>query len=362
MIKILHYGISENYGGIENYLYKLAQNINKYKFQFNFLDTNIGEPAFKEELLSLGCKFYKVTSRKKSYFLNKKELEELFYKEKFDILHFHVNTLSYIMPIKIARKYNCKVIIHSRNAGAALKLHTWLLHTINAYVLYDKNLKLLAVSEKAGKWLFKKNQVYEIINNGIDINKYIYNDEIRKKYRLKMGIENKKVIGVVGAFLPAKNYEFILKIYEDYKKIDKNIALFLVGDGYLRRKIEKMIEDKDMKDIYILRGRKDVNLLYNIFDIFLMPSIFEGFPNACLEAQVSGLPCVISKNITKEIGIVDVKFLELSLSSKEWAKELDKTIIKNGEERKKSAEIIRKRGFSVEREIKKIEKIYLELE
>ena len=116
LIKVLHYGISENRGGIETYLYKLWKNIDRTKFHFDFIDTNLGKPCFYDEFREMGSRFFKITPRKKSLYKNKKDLEKLFKEEKFDILHCHLNTFSYIEPIKIALKYKCKVIIHSRNS------------------------------------------------------------------------------------------------------------------------------------------------------------------------------------------------------------------------------------------------------
>lgn len=361
MIKVLHYGLSENRGGIETYLYKISTNINKKKYQFRFIDMNIGEAAFKSELKELGCIFHKITPRKVSIRKNRQELEKLFEIEKFDIFHFHINTLSYILPIQIALKNGCKVIIHSRNAGAAHQIHTKVLHYLHYLILPRKKIKMLAVSDKAGRWLFGKNANFRVINNGIAIKEYRFDKGIRTVVRNKLGIEKNLVLGVVGTFLPAKNHKFVIDIFSELQKINDNTCLLLIGDGPLKRACVQMCKGKHLKNVLFLGNRPDVNILYNAMDILLMPSLFEGFPNVCLEAQTNGLPCIVSDVITKEIDVTGVKYISLQDTPKQWAEIINNIKVNNYEYRLSAADNICSNGFSVTDEMKKLENIYYEL-
>lgn len=360
MIRVLHYGLSENRGGIETYLLKITQYIDKSQFQFDFIDMNVGDAALKKELQDLGSKFYKITPRRTSPTRNKKDLEKLFEEEHFDIFHCHINTLSYILPIKIALNKGCQVIVHSRNAGIAKQIHTMLLHYIHFMQLPREKITMLAVSDEAGRWLFGKKSLYMIVNNGIDINKYCYDDKIRWEYRNTLKISNKKVIGVVGAFLPAKNHVFILEIYKELKRIDPETCLLLIGDGPLKNKIEKKCKQYNLIDVFFLGNRADVNKLYNAMDVLLMPSLFEGFPNVCLEAQTNGLPCVLSDVITKEVAVGDVTYVSLRESAHTWAVILSNSNF-NSPKREIQGIKVKEKGFSVECEIKKLENIYQNL-
>lgn len=357
MIRVLHYGLSENRGGIETYLLKITQYINKEQFQFDFIDMNIGDAALKKELQALGSKFYKITPRRISPTRNKKDLERLFEAEHFDVFHCHINTLSYILPIEIALNKGCHVIVHSRNAGAAKQIHTMIFHYIHFIKLPRKQITMLAVSDEAGRWLFGKKSPYRVVNNGIDIKKYLYDDKTRYEYRNALKINNKKVIGVVGAFLPAKNHFFVLKIYKELKKIAPEVCLLLIGDGPLKNNIQKKCKQYNLQDVIFLGIRSDVNKIYNAMDVLLMPSLFEGFPNVCLEAQTNGLPCVVSDVITKEVAVGDVTYVSLHESAHTWAKVLN-SIGFNSKKRKIQGIEIEEKGFSVECEIKKIENIY----
>lgn len=358
MIKVLHYGLSENRGGIETYLYKITKHIDKKQFEFSFMDTNAGKAALRKELQQEGCKFYDITHRRVSLKRNRMEIQKLFENEKFDILHFHVNTLSYVTPIRIALKNGCKVIVHSRNAGASHEWHTLLLHKLNSLFLPRKKITMIAVSDKAGRWLFGKNANYLVYNNGIEIEKYRFDRIARNKYRHEWKFDDKKIIGVVGAFLPAKNHKFVLDIFEELKKVNPDVALVLVGDGVGRKAIENECVTRELSDVLFLGNRVDVNKMYSAFDILLMPSLFEGFPNVCLEAQTSGLPCLVSDVVTREVAVNDIQYFSLKKSAKEWALACDKTSVTDFKKRLKCADKVAQEGFSVDSEIQRLENLY----
>lgn len=363
-MRILHYGISSNMGGIETYLYKLFTHIDKIKFQFDFIDTNIDKPCFYDEFTEMGSKFYKITPRNISIIQNRKDLEELFKKESFDILHCHLNTLSYIEPIKVALRHGCKVIVHSRSAGSSSSngkinaILTNTLHYINFIKLPRSKIKMVTVSDLAGKWLFGDKAKYKIINNGIDISRYKFNIENREIIRKKMKVQDKYVVGNIGAFLYPKNHEFIIKVFRELLREKPEAVLMLIGTGPLEKNIENIVKDMNLQNkVYFLGRRTDISEILSGMDCFLFPSIYEGFPNALLEAQCSGLPCLISDNITNEVVVtMNCKQLSLNLSEKQWAHEI--LNLQYYKDRSRGSEFLRDSGYSVEQEIKKIESLY----
>lgn len=358
MVRILHYGLSQNRGGIETYLNKLWTNINKKKFHFDFIDTNLESPCFYEEFSKLGSKFYKITNRNISISKNKLELQELFNRESFDILHCHLNTLSYIEPVKVALNHGCKVIVHSRSAGASNSLITNVLHHYHSLILPKNNIKMVAVSTLAGNWLFGKNTDYQVINNGIDIDKFKFNPRDRERIRKELGVEDKFIIGNVSTFLPVKNHTFIIDILDEVIKKNNNVILFLVGNGPCKEEIINYVRRKNLGDyIKFLDTRSDISSLLSAMDYFLFPSLYEGFPNAVLEAQTSGLPCLISDVITDEVVVsMDCKQLSLKLASTEWASAILNS--KQVQDRSLYSDLVRSLGFSVEEEIIKVETLY----
>ncbi|WP_226675674.1 glycosyltransferase [Rossellomorea aquimaris] len=358
MIRILHYGLSSNRGGIETYLNKLWNNIDRSTFKFDFIDTNIEKPCFYDEFKGLGSNFYKITHRNISISKNKRDLENLFKQESFDILHCHLNTLSYIEPVLIALNHGCEVIVHSRSSGASNSLVTNLLHYYHSIVLPKNKIKKVAVSNLAGKWLFGKTTNFQTINNGVDINKFKFNSDNRERLRRELNIEDKFVVGNVGAFLPAKNHGFILKIFKELIQIKPEAILLLIGTGPLKKEVQNLVYEMNLQEkVYFLGIREDIPELLSAMDFFLFPSIFEGFPNAVLEAQTSGLPCLISDVITDEVVLSkECIRLPLNLPTENWVNNiLNFNMFSN---RDQGSIAVEQTGYSVKDEIKKVEKLY----
>ncbi|CAH2716775.1 Putative glycosyltransferase EpsF [Neobacillus rhizosphaerae] len=361
MIRILHYGLSTNTGGIETYLYKIWNNIDKSEFHFDFIDTNLENPCFYDEFTKMGSKFYKITHRNISISKNKRDLHELFENESFDIVHCHLNTLSYIEPVKVALKHGCKVIVHSRSAGAANSLVTNLLHHYHSLILQKNKIKMVAVSKLAGDWLFGKKANFQVINNGIDINKFKFSSTGREKVRKELGIEDKFVVGNIGAFLPAKNHGFMIEIFNELVKKNSKAILLLIGTGSLKEKIIDLVREKNLQDkIMFLGTRTDISNVLSAMDYFLFPSLYEGFPNAVLEAQTSGLQCAISDVITEEVVVShNCKRISLQLSPAGWADTILRQV--DNQDRSVFSAFVKDGGFCVENEIMKVEYLYLNI-
>lgn len=358
MIRVLHFGLDSRLGGIETYLHKLYTNIDRRKFHFDFLVIGNEEPCWYNEFTEMGSKFYAVTPRSKNPFKNKREIEKIFKQEKFDIIHCHLNTLSYIEPVLRGIKADIPVIVHSRNGGTSQSKISNILHRINSYILPKDKIVKLAVSDLAGKWLFGNYCEYEVINNGLDVNKYKFNEESRSKIRKELELNDELVIIHLGAMRKQKNHMFLLEVFKEIVKIKKNSKLLLVGEGDLHNDIVIKINSLGIKENVILTGnRSDVSEVLCAGDIFLFPSLFEGFPNAVLEAQATGLPCLISDVITQEVMInKNCKSMSLNSSKKEWAELL--LSLQSFNKRESSYKNIKKHGFDVYDEIKRIENIY----
>jgi len=363
MIRVLHIGLSSHLGGIESYLYKLANNINKKKYKFDFMVIGDEQKAcYYDDLKRIGCGFYSVTSRKDSYIKHKKDIKELFKNNNFDIIHCHMNSLSNIAPIKLALKFNRKVIVHSRN-GQLSSSHffiTKFLHYYNCLRLPKKDVKKLAVSKVAGEWMFGKNADFSVLNNGIDVNKFKFNEVARRKIRQQLDIKDEFCIVHVGAFRSQKNHDFILDIFKHFVEIKPKSKLLLLGTGELMSQFKyKANELGIINNILMVGNKNNVSDYLSAGDVFLFPSLFEGFPNAVLEAQASGLPCLISDTITKEVLINNncVTF-PLEKSPIEWAQKILE--LPAFDNRLKAAENITQCGLSVKQEVKKIETIYKE--
>ena len=359
MKKILQIGMSSSLGGIEVFLKNLYDNIDHKEFQFDFIDTTEKGICYKEEFEKGNSKIYKITSRSKNFMKNKKELEKVIKEGNYDVIHFHLNTLSYITPILLANKYNIKIIVHSHNEWKGKKIKVLLLDKINRKRIKKANIIRLACSDVAGKWIFENNQ-FLIINNAIDIEKFKFSEDIRKKIRLELNIpDNYTVLGNIGAFREQKNHEFLIDIYYEYLKLNPKSVLVLVGEGALMEKIkQKMKKLKISENVKFLGLRNDVNEVINAFDIFVFPSLYEGLGIVLVEAQCNGLLCFVSNTIPGNAKITNnIYYLPLEENSKYWAD----YIWKHGgikPEHKNEMNKIKQAGYSVRDLAKKIEEIY----
>ena len=323
MIRVLHILNGMNNGGIENFLMNIYRNIDRKKIQFDFLVQTKNECFFDREIARLGGKIFYVPPRNDGLLKNKRALNEFFKKHEYKIIHQHVSSLSYVEPLKIAKRYNIPVRIvhgHSTKEGGSF-LHKYF-HYINQFTLKSYATVFFACSDVVAEWIFGDKPVnYTIVKNGIDTKKYIFDNTIRTKKRHELGIkENTFVIGHVGRFVYTKNHEFIIDIFNKVNEKIPDSKLLLVGDGELRKSIEMKVDKLGLKKNVIFTGvRADVHELLQAMDCFVFPSHYEGFPVSLIEAQATGLPCVVSDKITKQIKLTSfIKFVDLEKTPLFW--------------------------------------------
>ncbi len=344
-------------GGLETMLMNYYRNIDRTKVQFDFLTHRNEKWDYDDEIETLGGKIYhlpKLNPFSKSY-LN--ALDEFFKEHReYQIVHCHQDCLSGVV-LKVAKRNGVRFTIAHAHSASQDKNIKYLIK-----VLAKKNIKkysdqLFACGEEAGKWMFETDN-FEVINNAIDTDLYTYNLEKALEVKRKLGIENKFVVGHVGRFNYPKNHKFIIDIFNEVQKVQKDSILLLVGDGDLRPEIEKKVEDLGIKDKVKFMGvRSDVNDLMQAMDVFLFPSLYEGLPVTMVEAQSSGLKCIISDKVPSECIMTDnVEQIKLEESPQHWAKEVLKY---EKYERQNTKPEIEKANFDIKTNAKWLQEFYL---
>lgn len=358
-IRILQIIPSLNQGsGVLQVILNWHKNIDRTKIQFDYLYFIEMPVNCKKEIENLGGKCYKLpypSFLRPWIFI--KAVKDFFKTHKYSTIHSHVIHLSFFF-YPIAKLYGVKNIIHHSHATKwSDKLLNGLRNRILFFFARPFISKKIACSDLAGKFLFKKN--YTVINNGIDTEKFKFNQEIRDKIRKELKIENKFVVTNIGRFELQKNYPFLIKIFNEIYKQDKNSNLLLVGDGSLKLDIEKQVQDLNLTNcVRFLGVRSNIENIYQAIDIFVMPSFYEGLPVVGVEAQAAGLPCLFADTISKDVLICNSKQLSLKLSAKQWANEIlkYKSFI-----RKDESKSIKEKEFDIKETTKKIQNIYLQL-
>lgn len=175
-----------------------------------------------------------------------------------------------------------------------------------------------------GRSAVKKGKV-TILPNAIDPDRFKFSKSARHEIRERYGINDDDfVMGHVGRFYPQKNHDFLIDVFSEVHKQDPNSKLLLLGDGPLQEKIKQKIESLDLLNAVIFAGlQKDVAPFYNAMDVFCFPSLWEGLPLTLVEAQYSGLPCVVSDAVPKETVITDWVFPLPIENVKPWREKLE---------------------------------------
>jgi len=359
-IKILHVGLDTHLGGIETYLLKISSNIDRNRFDFGFLTHDNQNPCFFNELSDLGCSFHFVRSRRKSWFGNAKDIRNLLSKEKYDIVHCHLNSLTYITPALEGLKAGAKVIVHSRNGGSAIGSSSRILGAINRLRMPWNRVTRVAVSDLAGEWMFGKNRSFLVLNNGLDTSKYMFSAEDRTTIRKELGIpHNAEVIANVGAFRTQKNHTFIIDVFKAYYQRHNDSMLLLVGEGELEDEIKKKVSEYGIENHVVFAGRRtDIPSVLSASDKYLFPSLYEGFPNALIEAETSGLLCVSSTSITEQACLDNCIRVSLDAPVSDWVAALERSVVSD---RKACVEMVEKAGFGIREEIGRLESLYTSL-
>ena len=360
MIRVLHVVTYMGRGGIETMLMNYYRKLDKEKIQFDFLVHRDFVADYDDEILSLGGKIYRLTKLNPFSLDYIKRLDSFFREHsEYKIVHSHIDSMSSI-PLKYAKKYGIPVrIAHAHNCAEEKNIKYYF------KLYYKRKLKnyanvFMACSDEAGKWLFGGNE-YSLLRNAIDTDLYKFDDSIRILKRRELGVsDGTLVIGNVARFYPQKNHSFMVKVFKELLLCKPNSILVFVGEGdsnNIKSEIEQECVELGIKDKVMFLGvRNDVPQLLQAMDVFFFPSLFEGLPVSIIEAQTSGLPCLISDKVPIECKKSDLVYVcKLTENISAWVSKLI-DISKN--DRKDGRNAIIKSGFDIYENVKQLEKFY----
>lgn len=348
MKKILIYGMTNIKGGIENYVYNIANEFDK-EIQFDFL-IHYKEMAFEKEMLEKGSKIYFIPGKSQGILKHIKAFWNFLRKHiEYDVIYFNVMDPMVFPTVAVARLMGRKCVVHSHNGDIMKsKAQKACRSLLNFFV--DQRM---SCSVCASEYLFGKKNIKDtiVIHNKIDAEKFIYDPEIRKRKRKELGVEGKFVLCHVGRLTYQKNPKEIIDILAELIKTEKEVVLLSVGTGDLASETEQYAADKKvMPFIRFLGVRNDIHEIMQAADVFVLPSLYEGLPIVGIEAQASGLPCVFSDYITRETDITgNVYFLPLG-DNKKWC---DMILKCRKSERKNQLENIISKGYDLKHPLDK---------
>lgn len=358
MIRVLHVFHDMSNGGVERFVMNYYRHVDRQTLQFDFL-TAVDEPGhFDEEILAYGGRLFRAFPLEKNPIRHYLDLARIVRQNHFQTVCRHTGGALGYFDLRAARHGGARNLIlhaHSANAGASL------VHAV-ANRLLKFECRRFACSQRAGAFLFGSNTNVEIIRNAIDVESYRFRSEERDSTRRELGIEGKFVVGHVGAFQKVKNQRRAVSIFREiYKKRSDSLLVF-VGDGPTMNETKDFVKSQGLeKRVLFLGSRNDVGKIMQTFDVFLFPSLAEGFGMALIEAQTNGLRCFASQDVVpQEVDMTgDVCFIPLSSSDSQWAESILQSDLSRDAA---AAEKVRHAGYDISAEAEKLQTLYLSLE
>lgn len=358
-IKILHVIGTMDMGGAETFLMNILRSADRHRFKFIFLCFENKQFDYEKELVTLGAKVVRIPDAKRSGPIRHiRDIIQILRAESVDIIHSHTyyNSMFALIAGKLS---GTKVrITHSHNTRAenSPSIVKNIYFRISSIVINTLSTSRIACGQDAGKALFG-HKSFLVITNGIKIQDFVYSTVKRSEIREELGINNDETVLLnIARFSTQKNHDFLIDIYCAYIKSNPKSKLILVGDGHLRRAIERKVEKLGISQKVIFAGkRSDTSSLYSSADLFILPSLYEGLPVTMVEAQANGLPSVISDSIDNNVKLTNtVMSYSLSKSAKQWANMINKLDLT----RRNTEKILKSGSYDVDESIKVLERLY----
>lgn len=374
-IRILHVLGGTALGGAESRIMDLYRQMDRKEIQFDFLvhsnavkhakdDASAREPQFyDEEIKKMGGNIYVLPKFKIYNYLAYRNAICAFFSDhhEFRVVQGHMtSTASIYLPI--AKKYGIPITAaHSRSAGVDKGIKGIATKFLRKN-LYRKTDYCFACSELAGINAFGKKRLdsgkIKIVYNAIDAGRFSYQPEKRRAMRERLNINDKLVLGHVGRFSAPKNHPFLIEVFAELCGMHEDSVLLLVGDGPDRHRAEEKCSELGIRDKVIFTGNsRQPEDYYQAFDIFMLPSFYEGLPGVLIEAQAAGLRCLVSDTVTKEARATElVTYMDIKEPPRVWAQEI---LSQSGYNRHDTYKEIVESGFDVKKQASAYRNFYL---
>ena len=366
MIRILHSVSNMDRAGIETMLMNYYRHIDRNTVQFDFLCNKKKPGAYDDEIEKLGGRIFHTPGLNPA-----KYPEYLAYMKKL---------FADYPEYRMVEAHNGALGVYALHAAKVNQIPVRIFHAHGASITRDWKLPIKLVckallpanmnqhfscGEAAARCYFGNKVVdsnnYILVPNAIEVERFTFQPELRKKIRQKYGLDNKHIIGHVGRFMTQKNHSFLIDVFVEVARRDPEAVLVLLGDGELQQDIQKKVREKGLdKKVYFEGNVGNANEWYNAFDVFVLPSVWEGLPVVGVEAQANDLPCVFSDSITQEIVITGkASFLPLTAPISEWASVIIAKF--NDTKRNDNTRVITDHHYNIEFEAEKLQALYLRL-
>ena len=355
-------------GGIETMIMNIYRNIDREKVQFDFLAHFGREAAYNNEIRAMGGRIYEMPALRDEkhvffwrFFSYLIALNKFFREHKeYKVIHGHMtHTAALYMPIAKKNGVTCR-IVHSHSTHSKEGLLGLLTTFLHKFAMKDAT-DFFACSKAAQKWFFSDEIInsgkVHIIANAIDAKRFRYNPEERKRMREALKLGDNLAIVHVARFRTEKNQAFMIDVLEKALKVRKDVTLIYVGDGPLEEAVKMKAQACGVDDhVRFLGMRGDVPDILQAADVFVLPSIWEGLPLTAIEAQASGLHCVVSDTLSQELNAVGMVKYVSGDNLDAWVEALFEA---SAQERKDTYNEIIASGYDINTTVPWLQEFYL---
>lgn len=363
MIRILQVVSNMDRAGIETMLMNYYRHIDRNEVQFDFLCNKTKPGAYDSEILSMGGRIFHTPGLNPFKYIRYLRYMKHLFREypEYKIIHAH-NDAFVAYSLYAAKRNNIPVRISHVHSAAFTMDYKWPLKVLCRLIIPSVCTNKWACGRKAGKFYYGNGTAFYVHKNAIEIEKYVFNADVRSALRKEYGLEDNFVIGHVGRFMWQKNHSYLIDIFVQAHKLEPKTKLVLLGDGSGLDSVKSKVEKLGLSDDVLFMGNvNNVKDWYQAFDMLIMPSFWEGMPVTGVEAQAADLPCIFSDTITDEVKILDsCRFMSIKGDPGVWADEIIRVASAHVVRKDRSTEI-RNAGYDIKIEADKLVSIYKSL-
>ena len=349
-MKILHILSALDDGGVEHMITDYYSNFPCNDIVFDFAVHGNKEGILEKKIIKMGSKIYHLTPKRSSFIKNFRELWNVIRKKNYDAIYCHQNYSSFL-PLLIGLLKGIRIrVVHSHGINNSKGMY----EKISKSIIKLSATHFFACSNEAAKCLYGKKWKESfpknvIVTNAIDVNRFLFSNYDRSLLRKKYNLNDKICLLHIGRFTYEKNHKFIIDILS---KLSNNYYLVLIGTGELKKEIIEYSKEKKVYErITFISPQKNIEKFYSMADIFIFPSIAEGFGIVSLEAQANGLPVLASTFVPNNTDFGLIKYLPLN-SIDVWINQIKKSN-RNIDDNKEVLYKIRNKGFCIKEEANK---------
>ena len=366
MLRVLHSVSNMARAGIETMLMNYYREIDRSLVQFDFLANKPAPGEYDEEIRSMGGRVFVSPGLNPLHFPRYERFMADLLHDNPDIriVHAHNEAMGYY-ALKSAKDAGIRVRIAHAHSTRIIRDYKYPLKLVCKRLLPGAATEWWGCGRDAGIYYFGEKRWNEsgfVVRNAIDVSKFAFRQEDRRRLRQLQGLDDCFVIGHVGRFNEAKNHSRLLDIFAEIAKTAPDARLVLIGVGELEQAAREKVRALGLEDrVFFLGQMADVSGWYQAMDCFVLPSVFEGLPVVGIEAQASGLPCFFSDRVTDEVLLSPrAQRISLRADNAEWAGAI--LGAKRAEaDRNQGADIVRQAGYDIREEARKLQAIYLDM-